>query len=630
MAGERDAIHQIEYRWQHEKDLSPFATTMPEARTAGWNDLIRPWVRHPQAAGLSESVCYKVWTDTGDAALAWRYRDPRAAERAEGASGRPHVSRVLVGHASLLTPAVAIAVAWMGLPPSARPDLVTATEQLPIIRPDEVAGLVTKLAADLDWRAAQHEGLLELTAVALSDRDRPLAVYLPEDQFAGQLKKSPQGALLWGLYRAVSQLPGTGRRGWSFSTFELPLGAQDAATLPDIVFRQDVRAGPPPGIVRSEVKAWPFDSDGLTGLSPHDIDRAERLVDAYVVRGIEGVQRLIAEDATLAEPAPPAPGPEPEPAVPIELIGQLVPEDSLIANPAADTGSAPEPMPADGLYPDGLGPDAPPSDLVSPDLMSAGLMASDLMAPDRPRGPQDREDWFGSAALRDRPAAPTSPPQQAAGRHHRPGDRLGSSREGQPVPPLPLPGGTPVDDLLPPRDQVGRASSWPSGHIDALLKKMQDTADAAVVREILQFIVSSRVGVGESESDEARTERQQARRVLSHPGWYDSVTRNTGSKLTARELARLFQIVVIPDLGKADDVAERIGGWADTADPEMVCGLLMAARDTGGKERTGLRSRKSRKDHPGEQVRQIMLPRLARRWASEQGIAQWWDDAEVP
>lgn len=555
MADPSDVIHQIEYRWQHEKDLSPFATTMSEPMTAGWNDLIRAWVRHPHASGLSESVCYKTWNQTGDAALAWRYRDPRAAERADGTSGRPHVSRVLVGHASVLTPEVAIALCIKGLPPSARPHRVSAPDELPIISPEELTAAVNDVAAELDHPAAVAAGLPELVAAALSDRDRPLAVYLPEHLIIRQLKDSPLCRLMWGLHRIMWAVPGAGRRGWSFSTFELPLGAQDAATLPDIVFRQAVHEAAPPGIVRDEVKAWPLDPDAVADLRPQDAGKARWLVEAYTEDGIEGVRRLLADDA-LDELSD-------QQTVRLRTSWEQ-PEDDIGGD--LDTGSP-------AIIVSEASPFVPVWTPLPVDTLT-GITPSELAAYERP-------------ALHEL-ASPDSVLRRA-----------------------------------------GQGGHWQPGRLDHMLRQMREAPDPLAVHEILRFIVASRADVGRNDRQEARVERQEARRIMSRDDWYDSVTRSSGYKLGARELADIFQIIVIPDLGKAEDVIERIGGWADGADPEMICGLLMAARDAVLKERMGIMARKSKKD-PVEQVRQIMLPRLASRWTHERGIAQWWDIDQLP
>ena len=86
MADEQD-LHQIEYRHHQTNDLSPFATSMTSRESlAGWDSRIRAWVRHPHAEMLSESACYQVFPN-GQAALAWRYWDERAASRGDGTLG---------------------------------------------------------------------------------------------------------------------------------------------------------------------------------------------------------------------------------------------------------------------------------------------------------------------------------------------------------------------------------------------------------------------------------------------------------------------------------------------------------------------------------------------------------------
>jgi hypothetical protein len=640
MADPRDVIHQIEYRWQHEKDMSPFATTMPQSMTAGWDDLIRAWVRHPHASRLLESMCYKTWDDTGDAALAWRYRDPRAAESAAGTSGRPQVSRVLVGHASLLTPEVAIAFCITGLPSFIRPDRVSASYELPTVGPDELTTLVNKAAAEHDQEAAQQAGLPELVAAALSDRDRPLAIYLPEELIVRRLTESPQGRLLWGLHRIMCAVPGTDRRGWSFSSFELPLGAQDVATLPDIVFRQAVEASAPPGIVRDELKVWPLDPDALADLHPQDVRTARRLVEAYAAHGVDGVQRLIAEEARgdirallgkrqgrRHDDIADDPGPQPArkaSAAPQPVSSERAPIESAPSGPVVSEPSQRTARP-DVQETEPAAPTVPPTPPWP--AVAAGISALPYLSQD----PVNRS----VTAPPGRPeqgqhAAQPRPWEESAGRHQREGGPLVSSREGQSAPPLslpdpqPQPRQAPPDYLQPGGDLPGQVGQWGAGRIDYLLRQMREAPNPSALHETLRLIVEHRADLARSDRPEARDERQEARRILSFDDWYDSVAENSGCELDARELARIFQIIVIPDLGKAEDVTERIGGWADSADPQMVCGLLMAAHDAALKERTKLMSRKSKKD-PVEYVWQIMRPRLAMRWVRENGIAQRWD-----
>src|SRR5262249_34170755 len=147
-------IHQIEYRWHDRRDLSPSASTMSPDSLRGWDSWIRTWVRHPHVEGLGESVCYQVHP-TGRAALAWRYEDLQAADRADGTRGRPLVSRVLAGQASQLTPDLAIVLCHTGLPQWAgpAPGSVTADADLAVIGVGELSALARDQAPGLD-RAA--------------------------------------------------------------------------------------------------------------------------------------------------------------------------------------------------------------------------------------------------------------------------------------------------------------------------------------------------------------------------------------------------------------------------------------------------------------------------------------------
>ncbi len=75
-------LHQIEYRHHQTNDLSPVASSMTSRESlAAWHTRISAWVRHPHADNVSESACYQVFPN-GQAALAWRYYDERAASQA--------------------------------------------------------------------------------------------------------------------------------------------------------------------------------------------------------------------------------------------------------------------------------------------------------------------------------------------------------------------------------------------------------------------------------------------------------------------------------------------------------------------------------------------------------------------
>ena len=292
-------LHQIEYRHHQTRDLSPVASSMssPDSLRA-WDSRIRAWVRHPHADRLSESVCYQVLS-TGQAALAWRYWDQRAAKRADGTRGRPLVSRVLVGQASVLTPEAAVALCRAGLTADLvgpLPGEVPDGAELPTVRGDALAAVTHEMATMLDQDAARQAGLQAVVAAALADPSTPLAISVRDNLIQKPLREGVQCPLLWGLRRIAGPLLGPVGRGWSFSTFELPLGEMDPASLPGIVFRQaqdGVQA--PPARWRKEVKVRPLASDALDPGVPYAgrVELAGWLVAEYQERGGDGLAQFI-------------------------------------------------------------------------------------------------------------------------------------------------------------------------------------------------------------------------------------------------------------------------------------------------------------------------------------------------
>ena len=289
-------VHQIEYGWHPSRDMSPMATSMSRKSMLGWDAHIRAWVRHPNVEEPSESVRYQVFPD-GAAALAWRYRNIEAAEAQGGLRGRPLVSRVLIGDLRALSPDVAVVLCRNGPPLMAgpRPGEVVPEGQLPMIDAAELAELARDATEVLDDEASLEPGLSAVVAAALADPDTPLAISVREPQVYLPLARGSQALLLWGLWRIVWPILGVVRRGWSFSTFEPPLGYVDPRTLPDIVFRS---ARPtqtaPPATPRNEIRV-------LTGavLAPapgtfHD-ELAEWLVAEYREVGGDELGRRIAE-----------------------------------------------------------------------------------------------------------------------------------------------------------------------------------------------------------------------------------------------------------------------------------------------------------------------------------------------
>ena len=332
---------------------------MSQESLRGWDAWVRDWVRHPHVEGLGESLCYQIHPN-GRAALAWRYEDRQAAEREDGTRGRPLVSRVLAGQANLLTPEVAIVLCRTGLPATAgpRPGRVTAETELPVIGAGELSALVSERVAGLDQEAARQDGLRQVVASALSDQHTPLAIHVRGTHILKPPEDGLQCLLLWGLRRIVWPLVGTAGRGWSFSTFEPPLGGDvDPATLPDILFRQTQDAPPAaPARPRKEIKSRPFDPSTLDDRSTV-AQLAGWLVAEYQERGGDELRKVVAdwcgtEHSLLprvqkvhkelhARHSPIAISGPPSPFVPVSTVQAPGHEPDRPLVPAESRGSAP-------------------------------------------------------------------------------------------------------------------------------------------------------------------------------------------------------------------------------------------------------------------------------------------------
>jgi hypothetical protein len=289
-------IHQIEYRWHSTWDLSPAASSTTHESMMWWDSQIRGWIRHPSVEEPSESVRYQILPG-GAAALAWRYQNLEVTDAEGGVRGRPLVSRVLVGGESALSPDMAMLLCRSGLPTMAgpRPGEVVPDADLPVITAADLAALARSAIDGLDHEAAWEEGLRPVLAAALADPDTPLAVGIGEPQLSRSSAHGVQVLLLWGLWRVARPVLGAGRRGWSFSTFEPPLGYVDPKTLPDIVFRSArVTQTAPPSMPRNERKVIPG-AVSVSGAGTAYDELAEWLVAEYRETGGDELERRIAE-----------------------------------------------------------------------------------------------------------------------------------------------------------------------------------------------------------------------------------------------------------------------------------------------------------------------------------------------
>ena len=603
MTDARD-IHQIEYRWHYTRDFSPVASSMSQQSTRGWDSRIRGWVRHPNVDQPSESVCYQILPNEA-AALAWRYRDRQAAELEDGTRGRPLVSRVLVGHASVLTPEVAIALCRTGLPNAAgeRPGRVAAGNELPPIGADQLAAVVHHCAARLDEDAAAEQGLSQAVAAALSDPNTPLAISIGNPLIFQPPDNGPQALLLWGLWRITGPLLGTMRRGWSFSTFELPLGDVDPRTLPDILFRlaQSGQAAAP-AKPRREIKVHPGGPSTLPTDFPY-ATLAEWLTAEYEKTGGSGLGQLIAkcsqEQSLHARMA-----------VAYEMLSA---KWSALLLPSAAAHASPAPA-ADPQAPGrpGREPVEVPR-AAAAEVAQAGVPEADA----HPAGETYQAEEARQAVPRPQKPDIPDPGETAAGspgpaRWAQEGTPVGmSTREGSTAPPLPLPDRG--------HQSPGRQDPEPQP-ASRLYNDSIEAADLSVLLELLttardlEEITSlvSRILAPETCSDGPG--RRKARFLIGNNNFFIPVFAKYQYQLPVAYLADIFSKVVIPDLDRKT-VRTEVTEWAYRGEHSVVSALIAAARSFGG--------------DIWDEMRGILQPVLALRWLEEHDLADGWELAPV-
>jgi hypothetical protein len=483
--------------------------------------LIRGWVRHPQAGQLTESACYKVFPGR-QAALAWRYRDPLAAEREDGTRGPPLVSRVLVGQSAVLTPEVAIAACRLGPFPALvgpAPGQVIADDRLPVVAAGQLTALAESRTAAYDAEAARQDGLRAVIAAALSDPCTPLSVDLAEVLSERPLADGVQGPLLWGLRQIAGPLFGSLGPDWSFSTFEPRLGDTDPGILPHIVFRVTDETAAAPARWRREVRVRPFAPGALDLARPYAewIEFARALIDEYLKRPGAEFEKLIADRCGS------------EQSVPARLT--RVRDELGGRRPAASHPLGHQPAEA---------------------AEEGGAEGRELP------WPGDQGEPAGSAEAAYRLGARPSGPAPAERSAPAPLDQRYCLQADQ-------------DEFT--GSPAARLPGVRPAAVSDLLRRLEVTVDIQVFQEVLREIDLAR-GVAE------QADRARSRKIVSNIHWYDNICQRFTHELDIGELAGIFQVIVIPDLAE-QEVAEVIARWAMDAPPTVIGGLLVAARQSG-------------------------------------------------
>ncbi len=582
-------IHQIEYRWEHQQDLVPIASSMSPHEKQGWNALITSWVRHPDAEVTPESVRYQLLPD-GRAVLAWRYRDPEVAKREDGTHGRPIVSRVFVAQQDLLTPDIAIVLCRTGMPESAgpRPGEVVHGDVLPWLAVQELRNLAEIWAETMDREAAIDSGLAELLTVTLAEPELPLAIQLRSPYLCEPPGSGPQPRLLWGMWRIGRPLLGDDGRGWSFSTFEAPLGDSDPARLPDIVFRLDQPFHHAPARARTERRVSPYNPGTPASLERYP-EMAAWLVEEYRIRGGESLGGKLAEcgpgasrgerfdtaydwlravrrlppmgaadwEQSLAgstASGEPEPQPDQRPRMGsetreldeqperYELAGQDGYGDRDEAGPAfvlrePEQEAPAEPRDARRRY--GLTEYQPlSSDPVKYTL--AGYYAAQAAAGRQP-----------AASPPANPPADEEPPPSVFG---RPGEVLETEPGARQVP----------QPEFRPRSDVRHVST-----VSELLRMLTTAGDVQEFESVLQRIRTPSVEFSQSD-------RRQAFREMQGNSWYIPYLLHYDYLPCEDELAAIFRKILLPDIG-LEQVQRQMAQWILEAGPEHTTRTLIRA-----------------------------------------------------
>jgi hypothetical protein len=591
-------VHQLEYRWQKVTDMAPIASSMSAESARPWIQRIGVWVRHPSVDVPTESLRYEEFGN-GMAALAWRIRDWQGLKSADTRGGLLVISRVLVGPADLLTPEVAAAVCYAGLPEATGPQPGTVAEGtvLPPVPAEALTELVEDTAAVLDEAAVGHDGLDLVLAAALSDQDTALCLQLPERDITRSPRGNSQAALLWGLRRTVWPVVGRGgRRGWSFSTFEPPPSDMDPGALPDIVFRMAQAAQTAPQAMRRELRVRPQDPVRARAQTlPQHL--AALLVDAYAEFGGDELGRRIIRAAvgkttpevriTAVYDAFDARSPA------VTIIGDNQPHGAR-PNITHAAPAEPSPRPSPGLDPERPFAD-PPRAPAAPRTAPEPTLAAAPSAPAAPR-PAPRCPPTPDPRTETTPWPPAAPPPTSPAGPPPPRPDLSSARSQHEAPSLFADHAHHDQAEARPRPDTLQSESHQPDTLSGLLAILAQGPGHRGWEPTLQALRATNF---QSTPDD----RAIARRRLADHGWYADVLRQQDGVQAHDLLVMVFCHAVIPDLPDPRVAAELFSWVAEREAPEAVIKALYAAAIGSP-----------------HLINRSIGPALATRWRAEHGI----------
>jgi hypothetical protein len=582
VSGSAPVAEQIEFRWQPDKDLSPIAASISADEARMWSarlsGLIRPATPDPSAGVPACSVAYQDFDD-GRTALVWRVYDEHALQLTDGGPRQALVARALIADAELLEVDLAITLCRAD---ATDQFLGTAPGQVPVRAPLSAVGkgalirVADAMIDELDEVGCHEAGAEWLIAAALRDGDTPLSVLLPANELTMQLRQCPQLALLWVLWRTTARLTTPpqegrpGRRGWSFSTYEQPLGSTDPRGLAGTVFRsyEQDQGRLPPRANRREIQVWPRSATGQT--DRYD-ETAAVLLDAYRRLGgteLDNRLRLLAERFPYVDARLQACVQEFRGTPAYKGGADLQPGVALhMPDPAAQS--------ADELI-DGLLAESGAETMMDP--ASPGVA--------RAEEPQERPSATQATARYAQPPVTGSGLQDGDETGVLPPDRAGQ-RSGPGLH----------------RGKRGQPSS-----LSAILDRIHEGPehdDFDLAQDLLRRV------------DSEAGERSKARSSMRDRNWYLPALTRRDPFAVEEQLEEIFAVTVIPDI-LSREVENQLMTWARVAPPPVIRALSAAAHHD---DETSVAL-----------LERALRPALHRRWLAEHSIyfAPLRSDLEAP
>ena len=131
-----------------------------------------------------------------------------------------------------------------------------------------------------------------------------------------------------------------------------------------------------------------------------------------------------------------------------------------------------------------------------------------------------------------------------------------------------------------PDEQPTRSADGRPHSLRSLLEGLDSTADSREFHSVLQELLEATADVGE---------RRELCREMPRHHWYISAFERHGYQECVNDLAGIFRVLVIPDLGRGR-IGEHLASWVRDGPPQVTAALLAAAKAADQAQGPGLRT----------------------------------------